>query len=178
MLFFGTGKASDQHGSPVTLFETEREHFKQASASPDALVPTSTDNLVNAKVHYAYLKEGATSVQTSDYFAVGATVEVLPTTWADGAEGTDVLTNVLSKNTYRKFKVTGHVTNEFNREFAKLDSFPADDNIGPATANANKPDYLLKITSNNGTTHSYPTLAARINVNEVQIITLGTGQDD
>merc|ERR1711988_1329532 len=27
-----------------------------------------------------------------------------------------------SNNAYRKFKITGHVTNEFNREFAKLDS--------------------------------------------------------
>merc|ERR1719169_54189 len=137
----------------------------------------------NEKINYAYLKEGKTSVQTSDYFAVGSTIEVMGTTWDNDPDGTtslleDVDVGALSNNKYRTFKVTGHVTNEFNREFAKLDSFPADDNIGPATANANKPDYLLKITSNNGTTHSYPTLAARINVNEVQIITLGDGQKE
>jgi len=132
-------------------------------------------------INYAYLKEGKTSVQTSDYFAVGSTIEVMGTTWDKDLDASllkDVDVGALSNNKYRTFKVTGHVTNEFNREFAKLDSFPADDNIGPATANAAKPDYLLKITSNNGTTHSYETLAARINVNEVQIITLGEGQDD
>jgi len=132
---------------------------------------------VNAKVHYAYLKEGATSVQTSDYFAVGATVEVLPTTWADGAEGTDVLTNVLSKNTYRKFKITGHVTNEFNREFAKLDSFPADDGVARAAAdNTGMPKYNVKITSNNGTVHQYANAGVTVHVNEVQILTIGNGR--
>merc|ERR1719169_348937 len=135
----------------------------------------------NEKINYAYLKEGKTSVQTSDYFAVGSTIEVMGTTWDNNLVSSllkDVDVGLLSNNKYRTFKVTGHVTNEFNREFAKLDSFPADDTIGPATTNANKPDYLLKITSNNGTTHSYPTLAARINVNEVQIITLGDGQKE
>merc|ERR1740138_928926 len=32
-------------------------------------------------INYAYLKEGKTSVETSDYFAVGSTIEVMGTTW-------------------------------------------------------------------------------------------------
>jgi hypothetical protein len=141
-------------------------------------------------VDFAYLKEGKTSVQTSDYFAVGSTVEVLGTTWDDEAVGTDIDAAVgnadsgtatvynPSSNKYRKFKVTGHVTNEFNREFAKLDSFPADDGITASTANEDKPDYNLKITSNNGTVHTYQNLAAQVTVNEIQVITLHTGQKD
>lgn len=157
----------------------EKTLLKHTNAMTNDLEITGGDLGTEAsKINYAYLKEGKTSVQTSDYFAVGSTVEVMGTTWDKDSTGTDVDVDVLSNNKYRTFKVTGHVTNEFNREFAKLDSFPADDNIGPATTNANKPDYLLKITSNNGTTHSYPELAARINVNEVQIITVGTGQTD
>merc|ERR1712036_215714 len=105
----------------------------------------------NELINYAYLKEGKTSVQTSDYFAVGSTVEVLGTTWDDEAVGTDIDVAVgnadsgtasvynPSSNKYRKFKVTGHVTNEFNREFAKLDSFPADDGITASTPNEDKP---------------------------------------
>merc|ERR1719446_196013 len=150
---------------------------------------TNGDTEVAAGTNFTYLKEGATSVQTSDYFAVGSTVEVLPVTWDDGVAaaaaptgsdlanvGTDVSgTGYKSNNVYRSFKVTGHVTNEFNREFAKLDSFPADDGITPTTTNANKPKYNLKITSNNATVHTYPDLAAQITVNEVQVIVFGTG---
>merc|ERR1711959_852767 len=80
-------------------------------------------------------------------------------------------------NAYRKFKVTGHVTNPFNREFAKLDSFPADDGISLATANSDKPDYNLRITSNNATVRTYPSKAAQITVNEIQVVIFGTGAD-
>jgi hypothetical protein len=91
--------------------------------------------------------------------------------------GTDVSgSGYNSNNVYRSFKVTGHVTNEFNREFAKLDSFPANDGVTPATTNANKPDYNLKITSNNGTVHSYPSVAAKITLNEVQVVVMGNGE--
>merc|ERR1719247_2951398 len=128
-----------------------------------------------ANINFAYLKEGKTSVQTSDYFAVGATIEVLGTTWDDGTKGTD--TTNTGNNAYRKFKVTGHVTNPFNREFAKLDSFPADDGILPATANSAKPDYNLRITSNNATVRTYPSKAAQITVNEIQVVIFGTGAD-
>merc|ERR1711988_1504617 len=122
--------------------------------------------------------EGATSVQTSDYFAVGATVEVLPTTWLTGSEDSDVKIDATanggrSNNAYRKFKITGHVTNEFNREFAKLDSFPADDGVSRAAANTAKPAYNLKITSNNGTVHQYANAGVTVHVNEVQILTIG-----
>merc|ERR1719454_380433 len=129
--------------------------------------------------NYAYLKEGKFSVQTSDYFAVGSTIEVLGTTWTQAAVSDDVAIDGAtgySNNAYRKFKVTGHVTNEFNREFAKLDSFPADDGVTPATTNGNKPDYNLKITSNNGTVHSYPSVAAKITLNEVQVVIMGNGE--
>merc|ERR1711881_328231 len=154
-----------------------------------------------ANINFAYLKEGKTSVQTSDYFAVGSTVEVLGTSYDSaayscankfGVAGTNshateaacngedgsvdgcgsgndeacvwalhghtdtAATASTSNNLYRKFRVTGHVTNEFNREFAKLDSFPADDGITVATALKDRPDYNLKITSNNGTARTYP----------------------
>merc|ERR1712054_125673 len=108
--------------------------------------------------------EGKTSVQTSDYFAVGSTVEVLGTTWDRDDKSTDVDIALLSNNKYRKF--------------TKLDSFPADDGITASTANSAKPDYNLKITSNNATVHTYSSLAAQVTVNEIQVITLGTGQQD
>merc|ERR1719379_147845 len=37
------------------------------------------------QLRFAYLQSGATSRQTSHYFAVGSTVEVLGTTWDDGS---------------------------------------------------------------------------------------------
>jgi len=128
-------------------------------------------------------------VQTSDYFAVGSTIEVLDTTWADATPGTTLTgDDYNSNNLYRKFKVTGHVTNQFNREFAKLDSFPADDNVvePPLSTNiAARPKYNLKITSNNGTVHTYENrdtantkgegLPVVVTVNEVQVVVLGTG---
>merc|ERR1711871_926057 len=162
-----------------------------------------------------YLKSSATSRQTSDYFAVGSTVEVLPTTWDDGAcNDAAVTTQVLcvgrytpaggsetdrvwsgmttvndySNNVYRKFKVTGHVTNEFNTEFAKLDAFPsAEANSQPVetgSADAAKiqlddlPDYNLQITNNNGTVRSYENTATIVTVNEVQVLVLATGIDN
>jgi len=97
----------------------------------------------------------------------------LGTTWDDGTKGTD--TTNTGNNAYRKFKVAGHVTNPFNREFAKLDSFPVDDGILPATANSAKPDYNLRITSNNATVRTYPSKAAQITVNEIQVVIFGTG---
>jgi hypothetical protein len=181
-IFFGSGGITSGDAADPGSANSEQNDITlqiDTSAMTNNIGITGGDiGTVASTINYAYLKEGKTSVQTSDYFAVGSKIEVMGTTWDNGAVGTDVDVDVLSNNKHRTFKVTGHVTNEFNREFAKLDSFPADDNIGPATANAAKPDYLLKITSNNGTTHSYPTLAARINVNEVQIITLGSGQTD
>merc|ERR1711871_1169923 len=159
-----------------------------------------------------YLKSSATSRQTSDYFAVGSTVEVLPTTWDDGAcNDAAVTTQVLcvgrytpaggsetdrvwsgmttvndySNNVYRKFKVTGHVTNEFNTEFAKLDAFPsAEANSQPVETGAadaakiqldDLPDYNLKITNNNGTVRSYENIEPVVTVNEVQVLVLETG---
>merc|ERR1711968_436120 len=105
----------------------------------------------------------------SDYFAVGSTIEVL---------GTGKLGATSVNNQYRKFKVTGHVTNSFNKEFAKLDSFPADDGT---TSTFLAKDYLLKITGNNGTVHNYDDTYVRVNVNEVQVIVIGaagTGSDE
>merc|ERR1712159_659217 len=152
--YFGTGKGADE--ATATAAASEKSHFA-ASASATTLT-TAAAAFEDQKINYAYLKEGATSVQTSDYFAVGATVEVLPITWLDAAAGLalpDVKIDAAanggrSNNAYRKFKITGHVTNEFNREFAKLDSFPADDGVARAAANTAKPAYNLKITSYKG----------------------------
>jgi hypothetical protein len=120
---FGTGRSTTaMSGSATgTGMGTDRTLVK-ATAMRNTL---ESGTLASDDRNYAYLKEGATSVQTSDYFAVGATIEVLDTTYDAGAPQTDVATT--SSNKYKKFKVTGHVTNPFNREFAKLDSFPADD---------------------------------------------------
>merc|ERR1711871_1206449 len=171
-----------------------------------------------SQLRFAYLQSGATSRQTSDYFAVGSTVEVLPTTWDDGScndgtikkqvdctgtydnsggggTATDprvwsgmTTVNDYSNNLYRKFKVTGHVTNEFNTEFAKLDAFPsAEANSQPVAVDTvttagtihldDLPDYNLKITSNNGTVRSYEDTATIVTVNEVQVLVLATGID-
>merc|ERR1711907_349570 len=145
-------------------------------------VPVQSDAVA---LRHAYLVSSATSRQTSDYFAVGSTVEVLASTWDDGATETPV--NDYSNNLYRKFKVTGHVTNQFNTEFAKLDVFPsAEANsqpvvTGSGTANVveleDLPDYNLKITSNNGTVRSYESTATTVTVNEVQVLVLATGVD-
>merc|ERR1711988_502971 len=197
-VYFGTGGLS---GTPVVSTDADTipgaaaggsvTLFKDSSSAAMTTTINAADLLVTngANINFAYLKEGKTSVQSSDYFAVGSTVEVLGTTWDDVTVGADVDVAVgiaetsnsalnPSSNKYRTFKVTGHVTNEFNREFAKLDSFPADDGITASTANEDKPDYNLKITSNNGTVHTYPSVAATVTVNEIQIITLGTGQQD
>merc|ERR1712072_1624696 len=149
------------------------------NAAQDSIIAHATSIGVQdstTATSFAYLKESAISVETSDYFAVGSTVEVLGTTWNDGNAATLALdTTNTGNNAYRKFKVTGHVTNPFNREFAKLDSFPADDGILPATLNSAKPDYNLKITSNNATVRTYPSKAAQITVNEIQVVIFGTG---
>merc|ERR1711881_149605 len=76
-----------------------------------------------------------------------------------------------------------------------LDSFPADDNVveppvaGSTDAGniAARPKYNLKITSNNGTVHTYENrdvtnekgdgLGVQITVNEVQVVVLGTGKN-
>jgi hypothetical protein len=172
-------------GTEVTL-QKDTDDAAGTQAMTTAIVSASMGT--TAGTNFIYLKEGKISVQTSDYFAVGSTVEVLGTTWTQGTLGTDVATSTgststgASNNAYRKFKITGHVTNEFNREFAKLDSFPADDGVTVATANTAKPDYNLKITSNNGTVHSYAaeisSKSVRINAEEIQVVILGTGQDD
>jgi len=129
----GTGTASAAAapgGAGVGSFAV---HNDAAETSTLKALGTSNSGKVgaaSAASNFVYLKEGATSVQTSDYFPIGSTIEVLSTTWDDSAKGTDVVagaTGYNSNNAYRKFKVTGHVTNSFNREFAKLDSFPADD---------------------------------------------------
>merc|ERR1719316_2559087 len=142
-------------------------------------------------LRHAFLYSSATSRQTSDYFAVGSTVEVLPSTWDDGATETTITgssnPSYNSNNLYRKFKVTGHVTNQFNTEFAKLDSFPAAEaNSQPVETGSGSntkiqlddlPDYNLKITSNNGTVRSYVDTATTVTLNEVQVVVMGTGVD-
>jgi len=183
---FGTGGTT---GAAMTIGTNvggssagSKLHFKADDDATSILAgafPLVNTNGGNGGAHtrYAYLESSKTSRQTSDYFAVGSTIEVLPTTWNTGAPETDVDIKVTSNNAYRKFRVTGHVTNQFNTEFAKLDSFPADDGIGPTTALASRPDYNLKITSNNGTVHSYSDVAVQITLNEIQILSLANGLD-
>jgi hypothetical protein len=182
---YGTGNGASGGTAPHAggagpTFKTTH----QDASDPDAIGVTFGDGN-----NFAYLYEGATSVQTSDYFAVGSTIDVLGTTWSDDALGTDVVAGsaaYTSNNAYRKFKVTGHVTNQFNREFAKLDSFPSDDGVTLTTALAARPDYNLKITNNNATVHTYKDhsasaatgLAVKITDQEVQLLVLGTGDTD
>merc|ERR1711871_838218 len=111
------------------------------------------------------------------------------TTWDDQASGattdtTQTTVTDYSNNVYRKFKVTGHVTNEFNTEFAKLDVFPsAEANSQPVKTGDGStaieledlPDYNLKITSNNGTVRSYENTNTVVTVNEVQVLYVGDG---
>jgi len=196
---FGVGNgAGTPVGTPPTASGTYGTDYpyqmvnKLDANDADAIAKTSFADGAN----FAYLYEGRTSVQTSDYFAVGSTIEVLDTTWSDAAPQTPIIGNAYkSNNLYRKFKVTGHVTSQFNREFAKLDSFPADDNVveppvaGSSDAGniAARPKYNLKITSNNGTVHTYENrdvstvagsgdgLNVQVTVNEIQVVILGTG---
>merc|ERR1711871_1402988 len=183
-------------------------------------IPVTSDAGVSSGslLRFAYLQSSATSRQTSDYFAVGSTVEVLATTWDDGScsdpttpsqalctktwnhdnddgttaeiarvwtGATETTVTGHSNNLYRKFRVTGHVTNQFNTEFAKLDAFPAAEaNSQPVEtgfASATKiqlddlPDYNLKITNNNGSVRSYENIEPVVTVNEVQVLVLETG---
>merc|ERR1711871_837900 len=180
------------HATPASSSPGAAEHGIDADGATARItckagtsIPvTSTDGASGGtKLRFAYLQSSVTSRQTSDYFAVGATVEVLPTTRDDGAKETSVTD--YSNNVYRKFKVTGHVTNPFNTEFAKLDAFPsAEANSQPVetgAASATKiqlddlPDYNLKITDNNGTVRSYENTATIVTVNEVQVLVLRDG---
>merc|ERR1712134_81950 len=132
------------------------------AAIPCIATVTSADNAKDGKVYgridYTADRPTQTSQQTEDYFAVGASIEVMTTTWADGALGTDVTT---STNKHRKFKVLSHVTNGHGKMFAKLDGSPETDS---------STDYTLRVTSNNGTTTALKTVNVVASVNEVQNI--------
>merc|ERR1711871_733363 len=169
----GTGSASG-----------DATHFKGGDDATKTIKTTIPTKAAAAATRYAYLKSSATSRQTSDYFAVGSTVEVLPSTWDSDTVQTAVDIGETSYNKYRKFKITGHVTNGFNTEFAKLDSFPVEEaKSAPArwhTTNDYEklfPDYNLKITSNNGTVRSYESVSVKVTLKEVQLLSLGHGID-
>merc|ERR1712054_631270 len=221
---FGTGAAStgnDEEDEAITTggggTAGAATHGVAGDGATDTITTTVPVKADEAELRFAYLVSSATSRQTSDYFAVGTTVEVLATTWDDGScndatitsqalctgtydddgnGGTAEIARVwtgatqttvtgYSNNLYRKFRVTGHVTNQFNTGFAKLDAFPAAEaNSQPVetgSADAAKiqlddlPDYNLKITNNNGTVRSYENTNTVVTVNEVQIPYLGTG---
>jgi len=125
----------------------------------------SEDGKVYGRIDYTADRPTQTSQQTEDYFAVGASIEVMTTTWADGALGTDVTT---STNKHRKFKVLSHVTNEHGKMFAKLDGSPETDS---------STDYTLRVTSNNGTTTALNAVNVVASVNEVQNIRVLSGAD-
>merc|ERR1711871_538609 len=185
---FGTGGASGGNAQDTVSSDDgtagAATHGVAGDAATDRIttsVPVKSDAVA---LRFAYLVSSATSRQTSDYFAVGSTVEVLASTWDDGTcddasyttkagctansqawtDATQTTVTDYSNNVYRKFKVTGHVTNEFNTEFAKLDAFPsAEANSQPVASGSGTtaieledlPDYNLKITNNNGTVRSY-----------------------
>merc|ERR1711871_1191624 len=190
-VYFGTGAdSSDAEGAVTGAGGSagDKIHGVAGDAATDTItttasIPVSSSVASPGALRFAYLVSSATSRQTSDYFAVGSTVEVLASTWDDDANPKDAITDY-SNNVYRKFKVTGHVTNEFNTEFAKLDAFPAAEAASqPAKTGSGAgdghlddlPDYNLKITNNNGTVRSYEDTNTIITVNEVQILYLGTG---
>ena len=137
------------------------------AAIPCIATVTSADNAKDGKVYgridYTADRPTQTSQQTEDYFAVGASIEVMTTTWADGALGTDVTT---STNKHRKFKVLSHVTNGHGKMFAKLDGSPETDS---------STDYTLRVTSNNGTTTALKSVNVVASVNEVQNIRVLSG---
>lgn len=167
-------------GAASGTFPWAATHGIDGDAASNIITGTIlVQSTLEGALRHAYLYSSATSRQTSDYFAVGSTVEVLPSTWDDDdLDDTITGTNYNSNNLYRKFKVTGHVTNQFNTEFAKLDSFPtAEAKSQPvaSTEMASLPDYNLKITSNNGTVRSYDSTATVVTVNEVQVLIMGTG---
>merc|ERR1711959_829815 len=99
-------------GAPGTLEQASGVtiHNNAAQASTIAHASTKVGQDIANKNNFAYLKEGKTSVQTSDYFAVGSTIEVMGTTWDNDPDGTtslleDVDVGALSNNKYRTFKV-------------------------------------------------------------------------
>jgi hypothetical protein len=108
---FGTGGngANDAADAGTAHVASGNEITLQLATATADSTETMADDIVGtlgttqSKTNFAYLKEGKISVQTSDYFAVGATVEVLGTTWTKGTLGTDVVTSVASNNAYRKF---------------------------------------------------------------------------
>merc|ERR1711871_1416618 len=95
-IYFGAGANSSTAGEAAITGNGgaagEVEHGIDGDAATNIITGVSnipaTSDLEDALRH-AYLKSSATSRQTSDYFAVGSTVEVLPTTWKDGTEETD-----------------------------------------------------------------------------------------
>jgi len=208
------GKVSADGGSAGAA-----THGVAGDAATDTITTTVPVQSDATALRFAYLVSSATSRQTSDYFAVGSTVEVLATTWDDGScndgtttsqalctgtydddndgdtaavarvwtGATQTTVTGYSNNLYRKFRVTGHVTNQFNTEFAKLDAFPAAEaNSQPVETGAadaakiqldDLPDYNLKITNNNGTVRSYENIEPVVTVSEVQVLVLETGLD-
>merc|ERR1740138_1194469 len=86
---FGTGGGAADTTDPGSDAGAEIMLQKDADDDAGTQVMTNTinaDDLITTKTtkNYAYLKEGKFSVQTSDYFAVGSTIEVLGTTWSSG----------------------------------------------------------------------------------------------
>jgi hypothetical protein len=129
-----------------------------------ASIANAADGKAYGRIDYTADRPTQTSQQTEDYFAVGAAIEVMTTTWADGALGTDVTTTT---NEHRKFTVLSHVKNGHGKMFAKLDSSPETDS---------STDYTLRVTSNNGTTTAFKTVNIVAGVNEVQNIRVTDGE--
>merc|ERR1711981_12820 len=123
---------------------------------------TSADAFV--RINYDADRPTTTSIDTEDYFAVGATIEVLATTW--DLDDTNMADVSQTTNKYRSFKVLSHVKNTFGHTFAKLDSTPTTDSVS---------NYALKVTSNNYTVTTRKNIELSAVQNEVQSIRAFTG---
>jgi hypothetical protein len=128
--------------------------FSSTIASADAFV----------RINYDADRPTTTSIDTGDYFAVGATIEVLDTTW--DLDDTNMADVSQTTNKYRSFKVLSHVKNTFGHTFAKLDSTPTSDSVS---------NYALKVTSNNYTVTTRKNIELSAVQNEVQSIRAFTG---
>jgi len=152
---FGYVSASTADDNTVTG-DFETLHHATGDLGFSSLIATA-DAFV--RINYDADRPTTTSIDTEDYFAVGATIEVLDTTWdLDETNMADVLQTT---NKYRSFKVLSHVKNTFGHTFAKLDSTPTTDSVS---------NYALKVTSNNYTVTTRKNIELSAVQNEVQSI--------
>merc|ERR1712167_270618 len=84
-IYFGSGGLSTDAGNPGSANSEQNDIVLQVDTNPmtNDIGHGSDIGTAGTAINYAYLKEGKTSVQTSDYFAAGSTIEVMGTTWGN-----------------------------------------------------------------------------------------------